>query len=122
MTARPASLQLLDSYFRAARLAHEYAFRLHRRLVEADADSEHARALLSESAALTLERMPTLARRLRSREREWEEQDLLDPSASVRTVEQMESEAADLAPELAALRARQRQILAELREILTRDL
>jgi hypothetical protein len=111
---------LLDSYFRASRLAHEYAFRLHRKLVELGIDDDRARALVRESAGLTVERIPALASRVRMREREWEEQDLLDPPAAERTVERLEGEVAELAPELAALRARQRQILAELSELLTR--
>jgi hypothetical protein len=111
---------MLDGYSRAARVAHEYASRLHRKLVELGGDDDHTRALLRESAALTVEPIPVLVRQVRSREREWEEQDMLDPPAAERTIERLDREVAELAPELAKLRERQREILAELRDLLDR--
>jgi hypothetical protein len=118
---RPRSLAIVDSYFAAARIAHEYAFDLHRELAELDAADGHTRELLHESAVVALERMPELTRRLRNTGREWAEQELLDPSAAERTIKRLDEELADLAPSLAALRARQNQIVAELRNRITRS-
>lgn len=120
MTDRPVPLRLLDGYFAAARIAHEYVFDLHRELVEVDAADDHTRELLHESAAVALERMPALTGRLRCLEREWAEQELLDPPAAERTVERLEDDVAELAPVLATLRARQNQIIAELRDRISR--
>ncbi len=120
MTDRPGSLRLLDGYFAAARIAHEYVFDLHRELVERDAADDHTRELLHESAAVALEQMPALTRGLRGLEREWGEQELLDPSAAERTVERLDGEVAELVPALAALRARQNQIVAELLDRISR--
>jgi hypothetical protein len=53
-------------------------------------------------------------------EREWEEQELLDPVQAERTAQSLGARWADLAPELAALRARQDEIVAELAELLGR--
>ena len=114
MTARPRPLGLVDGYFAAARIAHEYVFDLHRELTDLDAADDHTRDLLRESAAVALERMPGLTHRLRGLEREWAEQELLDPSAAERTVERLNSEVAVLVPALTALRARQNQIVADL--------
>lgn len=58
--------------------------------------------------------MPALTHRLRGLERDWAEQDLLDPPAAARTIELMNGQVAALVPALAALRARQNQIVAEL--------
>lgn len=114
MTDRPEPLGLVDTYFAAARIAHEYVFDLHRELAELDAADDHTRALLRESATVALERMPELTRRLHGPEREWSEQELLDPAAAERTIERLNSDIAALLPALAALRARQNQIAAEL--------
>jgi predicted metal-dependent hydrolase len=72
---RPGPLRILDSYFAAARIAHEYVSDLHRELVELDLANEHTRELMHESAAVTLERMPALADRMHGLEREWDEQE-----------------------------------------------
>jgi hypothetical protein len=111
---RPGPLGILDGYFAAARIAHEYVFDLHRELVELDIADENTRELLHESASVALERMPELTRPLRGLEREWAEQELLDPPAAERTIERLDGEVAELVPALAALRARQNQIVAEL--------
>lgn len=120
MTIRPGPLELLDSYFAAAMIAHEYVFDLHRELVELNVADGHARELLQESAAVTFERMPALTRQLRGLEREWAEQELLDPPAAERTLERLEGDLAELTPALAALRARQNQIVADLLNLLSR--
>jgi hypothetical protein len=93
---------------------------LHRKLVELEGHNDHARELLRESAVLSAERMPALAHRVRLGEREWEEKDLLDPPAAARTVDRLRGQVDELVPQLAALRARQRQIIAELRELVAR--
>jgi|GEM_PF-4860483 hypothetical protein len=90
-----------DRYFLAATIVHEYANDLHCELAEMHADDVHARKLLSESAAVVLKQMPRLARELRSVEREWEEQELLDPAQAGRTAHSLGARWADLAPELA---------------------
>jgi hypothetical protein len=114
MTDRPQPLERLDGYFAAARIAHEYISDLHRELVELDAADEHTRELLHEPVAVTLERMPTVTRRLRALEREWAEQELLDPLTADRTIRRLEDDLADVMPAIAELRARQNQIAAKL--------
>lgn len=120
MTERPGPLEQLHRYFLAATIAHEYADDLHCELAELHADDVHTRKLLRESAAVVLKQMPRLARELRGVEREWEEQELLDPVQAERTAQSLGARWADLAPELAALRARQDEIVAELAELLGR--
>lgn len=120
MTDRPGPLGLLDRYFAAARIAHEYVFDLHRELAELDAADDHTRELVQESAAVALERMPELTRRLGGLEQEWAEQELLDPPAAERTVERLNSEVAAIVPALTALRARQNQIVADLLDRISR--
>jgi hypothetical protein len=117
MAERPEPLAQLDLHFLAARIAHEYADDLHYELAELHADDVHTQKLLSESAAVVLKDMPRLVRDLRSLEREWGEQELLDPSQAERTAHVLAARWADVAPELAALRARQDAIVAELAEL-----
>lgn len=64
--------------------------------------------------------MPALTRRLLGLEREWAEQELLDPPAAERTIERLDGEVAELVPALAALRARQNRIVGELLDRLSR--
>ncbi len=120
MIDRPGPLGQLDGYLAAARIAHEYVADLHRELVELDGAGDHARELLRESAVVVFERMPGLTSRLRGLEREWAEQELLDPPAAERTIEHLEVEFAKLIPVPTALRARQNQIVAELLDLLSR--
>ncbi|HTW43426.1 MAG TPA: hypothetical protein VMD79_14045 [Solirubrobacteraceae bacterium] len=117
MTDRLACLELIDSYLSDARLAHWYAFRLHRALVGMVADDDHTRGLLRESAALALVRAPGLAQSLRGLEREWGAQDLLDPPAASHTAKRLESHVAGLVPEFEALSERHEQIVAELLDL-----
>jgi hypothetical protein len=116
MTERLACLELIDSYIAGAMIAHEYAYGLHRKLVDVDADTGHTRKLLGESAAVALE-MPALRRRLLDLERKWSEQELLDPPAAQRTVRQLENAVAGLVPELAVLSNQHKQVLAELLDL-----
>lgn len=83
-------------------------------MVELHADDVHTEALLGESASLVLARMPDLSRELQRLAREWAEQDLLDPRQAKRTIEVFGARFAEMEPELAALRARQDEIVAEL--------
>jgi len=117
MIERPGPLGQLDGYFAAARIAHEYVADLHRELVELDAAGDHTRELLRESATVVFERMPGLTSRLRGLEREWAEQELLDPPEAERTVEHLEVEFGELVPALAALRARKNQSAAEVLDL-----
>jgi hypothetical protein len=120
MTDRPEPLRLVNSYSAAARLAHEYIFDLHRELAEMDAAGDDTRELLRESATVTVERIPELTRTVRGLEREWSEQELLDPPAAKRTIERLNGDVEVLLPALVALRARQNQIVIELLDRISR--
>ena len=78
-------LDLLDAYFAAATMAHEYADDLHYKLATLQADDLHTRKLLADSADVVLREMPRLVRELRGLTRQWEEQALLDPAQAERT-------------------------------------
>ena len=118
MAARPQSLELVERYRLAARYGHEYAFRAHRQLVELDADGDHTRKLLAESAAITLQEMPRLSRDWLAVQSEWSEQELLDPAKAEVTARALEVLFAELGPELEALLLRQDEIVAELVRLL----
>jgi hypothetical protein len=120
MTERPDPFAALDRYFAAATIAHEYLAELHRELGALGADSAHTRALLGESAAVVTKRMPGLAREMRKLREEWETQNLLDPPRAKRTLQLAESRLIDAEPELSALRARRKAIVAEMRGLLER--
>lgn len=96
-------------------VAHEYVARVHRRLVELDANDAHSRELLRRSAVLILQQMPALVGELRELEREWDLQQLLDPDAAQRTIASFTSRLAEIEPVLAQLRAQQDEIAAEMR-------
>jgi hypothetical protein len=117
---RPGPLEIADRYLAAAMIAHEYVSDLHRELVELDAADENTRNRLRESAAVALERMPELIRRLRPLEREWAEQELLAPTAAEDTIERLESSLVELMPTIIGLRARQDEIAAELLDLIGR--
>ena len=120
MTERPDPFAALDRYFAAATIAHEYLGELHRELGALGADSAHTRALLGESAAVVAERMPALTRELRKLGEQWEAQSLLDPPRAKRTLQLAETRLIEAEPELSALRARQDEIVAEIRGLLER--
>jgi len=120
MADRPEPLEIVDRHLLAARIAHEYAFDRHRQLVELDAADDYTRKLLAESAAVALQEMPGLTRDWRVLEREWFEQELLDPSKLDRTTHALTTRFAELAPALNELRARQDKIVAELVDLLNR--
>jgi hypothetical protein len=120
MTDRPEELELVDRYLSTTRDIHLYAFRVHRQLVELDADDDHTRKLLADSAAIALAQMPALTRDWRVLELEWFETELLDPSKLDRKTHALEGSFADLGPELDALLLRQDEIVLELVEMLGR--
>jgi hypothetical protein len=117
MTSRPSCLQLIDQYVAGATIAHEYAFGLHHKLVEAGAADDYTRKLVRESLAVALE-LSAVARRVRDLELEWSEQELLDPPAAARTAKRLEERVAKLAPEFAVLRERHKRIVSELLDLL----
>lgn len=120
MIDRPASLKLLDLQLAASMIAHEATADLYRELTELGADDDRARALLQESATLALGRIPALARPPRDLEREWIEQELLDPPAAERTAERLADAVTELLPAFTKLRARQNEIVVELLGLVNR--
>jgi DUF1365 family protein len=115
VSERPEPVAALDLLFEAARIAHEASFELHRRLVGLEADDDHTRSLLHESARLALDELPAVtdeARRLADR---WREQSLLDPDAADERVQDLRVELDRLGPDLDGIRDRQREIARELR-------
>lgn len=114
MADRPEELELVERYRLAARFGHEYAFRVHRELVELDADGDDTRNLLAESAAITLQEMPQLSRDWLAVQREWSEQELLDPPKAEVTARALEVRFTELGPQLEALLLRQDKLVAEL--------
>lgn len=117
MTDRPAALTLLDLQARAVMLAHAAAADLYRELAKVGDDDDRGLALLHESAALALKRMPALTRPLRGLEEAWDEQDVLDPAAAMRTLRRLEAELGEILPAVLQLRLRQDEIVAELRAL-----
>ena len=91
MSDRLEVLDLLDAYFAAATMAHEYADDLHYKLATLQADDLHTRKLLADSADVVLREMPRLVRELRGLTRQWEEQALLDPAQAERTAQSLEA-------------------------------
>jgi hypothetical protein len=114
MADRPEALERLEVTSQPPRFAHEYVADLDRELVERGAEDAHVRTLLRDSAAIVLTRMHKLTHALRDLERAWTDQELLDPQRASRTVELFTARFAELEPQLAALRARQDTIAAEL--------
>jgi hypothetical protein len=115
VSERPAPVAALDLLFEAARIAHEASFELHRRLVSLEADDDHTRSLLHESARLALDELPAVtgqARRLADR---WHEESLLDPDAADQRLQDLRAELDRLRPDLDRIRDRQREIALELR-------
>ncbi len=111
-------LELVNGYMGTAEVAHEYAFRIHRQLVELGASGGHTRTLLAASAAIALHEIPVLVRDWRILEREWFEVELLDPANLDRKTQALKVRFGELGPALLALRARQDEIVAELADLL----
>jgi hypothetical protein len=66
------------------------------------------------------QRMPALTRKLRQLRDEWETQNLLDPPRAKGTLQLAETRLIEAEPELSALRARRKAIVAEMRGLLER--
>jgi hypothetical protein len=64
--------------------------------------------------------MPALTRELRQLREQWEAQNLLDPPRAKCTLQLAETPLIESEPELSALRARQDEIVAEMRRLLER--
>ena len=118
MADRPKELEVVERFDFSARLNHQEAFRVHRQLVELDADTEHARDLFAESVTITLTQMPAVTDDMKALAREWSEVNLLDPAKAEWTARQIRLRFAELAPTLEALTARQDEIIAELVRLL----
>ncbi|MHB1468361.1 MAG: hypothetical protein ACYCU0_05965 [Solirubrobacteraceae bacterium] len=97
-------------------MAHAYIADRHRELVELESDDDCSRALLHDSATIVFGQMPRLVRQLREQEREWDEQQLLDPDAAEHTLALLAARLAEVEPALTALRARQDEIAASMLE------
>jgi hypothetical protein len=69
---------------------------------------------------LSVEASPLQIRRLRPLEREWAEQELLDPPAAEHTIERLEADLTEIMPTITGLRARQDEIAAELLDLVGR--
>lgn len=119
MEDRPEPLFRLDLVFEAARIAHETAFGLHRRLVALGADDEDTRRLLGESARIALDELRILTVRARRLAAQWDEQSLLAREQADRTLRAVRTELERIEPDLERLRARQQEIARELRAWLT---
>jgi hypothetical protein len=118
MTDRPEPLEFVERYLLSANFNHQYAFGVHRQLVELDTDGDHTRKLLAESAAIALREMPALTRDLRTLGSEWSEQNLLDPPKADWTARQVQLRFTELGPALQALLVRQDEIVTELVSLL----
>jgi hypothetical protein len=118
MADRPEELELVDRLVASAGFNHLYAFRVYRKVVELDVDTDHARELLAESAAIALQEFPALARDLRTLGSEWSEQELLDPPKAQWTARQLQLRFAELSPKLETLTVRHDEIIAELVRLL----
>lgn len=115
MSERPEPVASLDLLFEAARIAHEASFELHRRLVKLEADDDHTRDLLHESARLALYDLPAATDQARQLADRWREQSLLDPAAADQRVRDLRAELDRLWPDLDRIRGRQREIARALR-------
>jgi hypothetical protein len=117
---RPIALEVLDRQLATSTVAHEYVGDLYRELVDVGAEDEHATELLRESADIALRRMPLVTRDLSRLERAWLEQELLDELHAGRPAIEIEAEFDRVLPELSMLLSRQRQVAAEMRELVRR--
>lgn len=120
MTDPPRELQDVDRYFAAGTLAHAYSANIQRKLAALGRADDQALALLHESAGIILERMPDLAREIRTIADELSTQELLNPAAAEATRRQLSDTFSEIEPSLRALRERQDEIAATLRDKLDR--
>lgn len=116
MTGRPRALEQLDRHFAAGMIAHGYVANVHRELAALGLANAQTLALLHESAAIILEEMPAVVGGLRELGRELTTQELLDPVAADATRRKVAAVFTRVEPELRALRRRQDEIAATLRD------
>lgn len=113
----PEPLVRIDRYFAAAVIAHEVIFDLHAELVAQGRADARTRALLHESAHLATVEMAEAATEARRLAAVWIEQQLLDPTSAADTLRLLEAEVRRVEPELVRRRARQNEIVTELRRL-----
>lgn len=119
MKDRPEPLAGLDLLFSAARIAHEATFDLHGELAALGADDDQTRQLLSESARIALDHLAVLTAQARRLAARWDEQSLLAREEADRTLQAARAELDRIEPDLQRLRARQQEIVRDLRSRLT---
>lgn len=119
MKDRPAPLARLDLLFSTARIAHEATFDLHGELAVLGADDDQTRNLLHESARIALDDLAVLTAQARRLAARWDEQSLLAHEEADSTLDAVRAELERIEPDLRRLRARQQEIVRELRSRLT---
>ena len=120
MANRPKELETVERLTASADSNHLFAFRLHRELLQLNADTGHARDLLGESAAIIFKDLPMLIADLRVLGAQWSEVELLDPANLNTVTHAIQVHFAELDLELQALTARQDQIISDLLALLRR--
>lgn len=102
MTERPEPLRTLDGLMAAATIAHERIADLHAR-----AAGRRSLRLLQESADIVFRQMTALTSEVRLAERDWAEQELLDPPRAADTLRRIEAQMAGIRVEFERLLSRQ---------------
>lgn len=93
----------------AATIAHERIADLHTRVA-----GQRSLRLLQESADIVFRQMTALTSEVRNAERDWAEQELLDPPRAAETLRAIEAQMGEIRPELDRLLSRQIAIAREL--------
>ena len=114
MAARLEPLARIDRYLAAARIAHEAIWDLHRELVASARADDRTRDLLGEAARIVTVDVPEALTQVRRLDALWSEQELLNPPAAADTLRALSVEVDRVEPQLARLRARHREVAAEL--------
>jgi hypothetical protein len=120
MPNRPQELEIVERLTASADSNHLFAFRLHRELLQLNADTGHARDLLGQSAAIIFKDLPMLIADLRVLGAQWSEVELLDPANLDPVARAIQDRYAELHLELQALTDRQDQIISDLLALLRR--
>jgi hypothetical protein len=114
VAGRPEPLARIDRYLAAARIADEAIWDLHRDLVVSGRADDRTRDLLGEAARIVAVEVPEALTEVRHLDALWSEQELLNPPAAADTLRGLTVEADRVAPQLARLRSRHREVAAEL--------
>jgi hypothetical protein len=114
VAARPEPLARIDRYLAAARIAHEAIWDLHRELVVSARADDRTRDLLGEAARIVTVEVPEALTQVRRLDALWSEQELLNPPAAADTLSALKVAVDRVEPQLASLRARHRDVAAEL--------